>query len=59
MTHLRLNFRNQQTVEVLPPGERRLQAAERQSVRFRGWQRRHAEVAGDEFWLGQYLKVIE
>jgi len=52
MTHLRLNFSNQQTVERLPPGKRRMRRWNGNPLALDG----RRQFPG---WIGRYLKIIE
>ncbi len=63
LTRLPENFRQQQSVELLPPDERRIMRWNGNPFALDSGSGGHLELAGDEFllpyWMGRYLKVIE
>ena len=63
ITKLPVNFRNQQLVELLPPGERRVTRWNGSPFTLDGGNGGHTELAGDEFllpyWMARYLKLID
>ena len=62
ITKLPKNFRGQEMVELLPPGERRMSRWNTHPFIMDGGEGGHIEYAGDEFllpyWMGRYLKLI-
>ena len=63
LTYLEPNFRNQQTLELLPPDERRLMRWNGNPFILDGGANGYRERAGEAFllpyWMGRYLKCIE
>ncbi len=62
ITKLPPNFRGQEMVELLPPGERRMSRWNTHPFILDGGDGGQIEYAGDEFllpyWMGRYLKLI-
>ena len=62
LTKLPPNFRGQEMVELLPPGERRMSRWNTQPFILDGGDGGQIEFAGDEFllpyWMGRYLKLL-
>lgn len=63
LTRLPENFRRQQTVELLPPGERAIMRWNGNPFLLDGGNAGRNELAGDEFllpyWMARFLKIIE
>ncbi|HVY70087.1 MAG TPA: hypothetical protein VHH73_09170, partial [Verrucomicrobiae bacterium] len=63
LTKLPPNFRAQELVELLPPGERLIARCNTQPFILNAGDDGHIEFPGDEYlfgyWLGRYLKLIE
>jgi hypothetical protein len=62
LTRLPKNFRQQDTVELLPPGERQYVRCNTQPFILDGGDDGHTEFAGDEFllgyWMGRFIGAI-
>ena len=62
ITKLPENFRSQELVELLPPGERRMSRWNSHPFKMDGGEGGQIEYAGDEFllpyWMGRYVKAI-
>ena len=62
VTKLSPNFRHQEMLELLPPGERRMARWNTHPFVLDGGEGGQIEYAGDEFllpyWMGRYLKLI-
>jgi len=60
---LESNFRNQTTVDVLPPDERPMSKYNGNAFRLDGGEGGHREYSGDiyllPYWLGRYLKIVK
>jgi hypothetical protein len=63
LTRLPDNFRHQQSVELLPPGERPIMRWNGNPFVLDGGNGGHVELAGDEFllpyWMARYLRILE
>lgn len=63
LNRLSLNFRRQETSELLPPDERPLQRWNGNPFTLDGGDGGHTELAGDEFllpyWMGRFLRLIQ
>lgn len=62
VTRLPANFRGQELVELLPPGERRMSRWNSHPFKLDGGEGGRIEYAGDEFllpyWMGRYVRAI-
>lgn len=62
ITKLPKNFRSQELVELLPPGERRMSRWNSHPFKMDGGEGGQIEYAGDEFllpyWMGRYARAI-